>query len=242
MFKFRQAYFGEPKGNDHTTVRAPEDDKLTTPYGWAWMADWQRRIIPGFSMAWTRRSRMFDTFSVYVLPGVALVNSLFWDAALGFKIMTMLPLATLYMRTRDKTQDPNIKETYLREMMYSNEKIAELFNEETIHVLDYDMEWESGFPDVNKFPEFENKMFRFFNSDTSMCKGHFVFGDVESGAMMRLNIKTMPIAGPFRYNVGEPFFFYDVRAQINHNGVYTEVTLVDEAETLKKYRPFLFLY
>jgi len=50
----------------------------------------------------------------------------------------------------------------------------------------------------------------------------------------------MPIAGKSRYMVGEPFFFYDVVAEINHNGVYKEVVLVDKEESLKRYRPFLF--
>lgn len=58
---------------------------------------------------------------------------------------------------------------------------------------------------------------------------------------MTLKFKTMPIPGKFRYQVGEPFYFYDLRAEIKHDGVYKEVVLVDEAETLKKIRPFLFL-
>lgn len=51
----------------------------------------------------------------------------------------------------------------------------------------------------------------------------------------------MPSNGRFRYQVGEPFFFYDMRAEINHNGVYKEVVLVDENVSLKRNRPFLFL-
>lgn len=51
----------------------------------------------------------------------------------------------------------------------------------------------------------------------------------------------MPVAGKYRYEVGEPFYFYDLRAKINHHGVYKEVVLVDENESLKKVRPFLFL-
>lgn len=54
-------------------------------------------------------------------------------------------------------------------------------------------------------------------------------------------MKTMPVAGKFRYQVGEPFFFYDLRAEIMHNGVFKEVVLVDENEVLKTTRPFLFL-
>jgi len=241
-FKWRHAYFAATKESEHGRVKTPEESTIAPQYMHAWIADWQRRVSPGLMMAWNRRSRMFDNFSMYVLPGAAFASSLFWDLSFGFKIFTLLPLATLYTRIRDKTPDPDIKETHLREMMYNNETVAKYFNEDTIHVMDYDMEWEKGFPDVEKFPEFENKVFRFFNNDTSMCKGHFVFGDVESGAMMRLDIKTMPIASAFRYNVGEPYFFYSVTAQINHNGVYTEVKLVDEEESLKKYRPYLFLF
>lgn len=51
----------------------------------------------------------------------------------------------------------------------------------------------------------------------------------------------MPVAGKFRYQVGEPFFFYDLRAEILHKGVFKEVVLVDEKESLKTNRPFLFL-
>lgn len=192
--------------------------------------------------AYERRHRMYDNFSLYCLPGVSFFNSLFWDLNFGFKVLTILPMAILYTRTRDKTFDPDMKETYLREMIYNNEEIKKHFADETIHVMDYDFEYEKGLPCAEKFPEFDNKLFRFFNTDTSMCSGHFVFGDVESGATMRVDIKTMPIAGENRYQVAEPFFFYDVRAKINNNGVYSEVVLVDEAETLKKYRPYVFLY
>lgn len=59
--------------------------------------------------------------------------------------------------------------------------------------------------------------------------------------LAKKQMKTMPVAGKFRYQVGEPFFFYDLRAEITHNGVFKEVVLVDENEVLKKVRPFLFL-
>lgn len=185
---------------------------------------------------------MMDNFTVYALPAWAFAASLFWDLGLGFKLLTLIPVATAYVRIRDKTPDPDIKETYLREMIHTNEEISQHFSEDTIHVLDYDMEWEKGFPCAEKFPEFNNSMFRFFNTDTSMCRGHFVFGDVESGATMRLEVKTMPVAGHSRYQVGEPYFFYDVRAHINNNGVFSEVVLVDEAESLRRHRPYLFMF
>jgi hypothetical protein len=51
----------------------------------------------------------------------------------------------------------------------------------------------------------------------------------------------MPAPGNFRYQVGEPFFIYDLRAHIHRKGVYEEVVLVDENEVLKRTRPYLFL-
>lgn len=127
-------------------------------------------------------------------------------------------------------------------MIHSNPQIQKYFTVETLYVLDYDFEYDRGFPDEKEFPEFSNKIFRFFNTDTSMASGHFVFGDVESGATMTVRFGTMPVAGKSRYQVGEPFFFYDVTAEINHNGELHEVVLVDRKETLKKYRPFLLMF
>ena len=51
----------------------------------------------------------------------------------------------------------------------------------------------------------------------------------------------MPTHGKFRYQVGEPFFYYDVRAEVTHNGQVQEYVLADENEILKKHRPFLIV-
>jgi len=61
-----------------------------------------------------------------------------------------------------------------------------------------------------------------------MCTGFFKFGDVETGAVMTLNFKTMPAPGKFRYQLGEPFYYYNLKASIVHNGILKEVVLVDE--------------
>ena len=47
-------------------------------------------------------------------------------------------------------------------MMYSNSEITKYINEETIHVLDYEFEYDKGFPDPEKFPEFNNKVFFYY--------------------------------------------------------------------------------
>lgn len=82
-----------------------------------------------------------------------------------------------------------------------------------------------------------------------MTTGFFKMADVESGAVMNLKFKTMPVPGKFRYQIGEPFYFYDLRgellcwflAEVTHNGQHKEVVLVDEKVALQKIRPFLLI-
>ena len=73
-------------------------------------------------------------------------------------------------------------------MIHKNKELGELFKPESIHVLDYDLEFDEGLPDAAKFPEYENKLWRFFNSDAMFTTGFFKFGDVESGATMHLKV------------------------------------------------------
>lgn len=242
QYKFKNAYYSYPRdGTEHDKVRKPEDSKAAVPLFHNWIQDVVLRWVPGLQTWWDRRHRVYDNFSIYVLPGTALLFHQLSHITFGFQVFTLLPLALLYVRIRDRTYDPDFKETYLRDMIYKNKEISELFNEETIHVLDYDCEYDTTI-DTEKFPEYNNKTWRFFNTDTSMATGHFKFGDLDSGAVMTLKFKTMPAPGKFRYQVGEPFYFYDLRADIVHNGKFKEVVLVDEKETLKKLRPFLFLF
>eukprot|EP01017_Pseudomicrothorax_dubius_P044573 TRINITY_DN754_c0_g2_i1.p1 TRINITY_DN754_c0_g2~~TRINITY_DN754_c0_g2_i1.p1 ORF type:complete len:303 (+),score=71.86 TRINITY_DN754_c0_g2_i1:151-1059(+) len=242
QFKWRHAYYTYPReGHEATRIKRPEELKDAVPIFGAWIHDAIYRGWPTLKCWWFRRHRMFDPFSVYLLPGTSLFFYQFTDLTFGFTVLSALPWFVLYTRIRDKTLDPDFKETFLRDMLYKNEKITKYFKEETIHVLDYEFEYDKGYPDAEKFPEYNNKVWRFMNTDTGMCSGHMKFGDVESGATMTLWIKTMPVPGRFRYQVGEPFFFYSLRAEIQHDGVLEEVVLVDENEVLKRTRPFLFL-
>jgi hypothetical protein len=45
-------------------------------------------------------------------------------------------------------------------------------------LLDYELEYETGYLDEKKFPEFKNGYFRFFNNDTHLTTGFFKFGDL----------------------------------------------------------------
>lgn len=149
-------------------------------------------------------------------------------------------MGAIWIRWRDRSADPTIEETYLRAMLHENERIQQLFSVETMHVLDFDCDY-APYPDPEEFPEFNNKYFRFFNTDGNMTKGHFVFGDLESNATMKLTFETMPVVGKARFELGEPFYFFDVQAEITHNGVLEKVVLVDRQESLRKFRPFLMM-
>lgn len=69
-------------------------------------------------MWYDRRARMYDTFSLYVLPGTSFICYTLSDLTLGFKALTYFPWLLLYTRVRDKCLDPDFKETYLRDMLY----------------------------------------------------------------------------------------------------------------------------
>ena len=185
-----------------------------------------------------RYVRITDPYTTKFLPLMALALQPFTGVTVGFQILQFMCIASLYIRWRDKTVEPDIQESYLRTLLEENEKISELFKVETMHVLDYQCEYQP-IPCNEEFPEFNNKYFRFFNADSNMTKGHFVFGDLESNATMKLTFETMPVQGKSRFCIGEPFYFFDVVAEINHNGVYERVVVVDRKESLNKVRPFL---
>lgn len=58
----------------------------------------------------------------------------------------------------------------MRDILYANEEITKYFNEESIHVLDYDLEFEKGYLDPEVFPEYKNKFWSFLllNQDSSI--------------------------------------------------------------------------
>lgn len=94
--------------------------------------------------------------------------------------------------------------------------MAKLFTPTTYHIIDYDQEWDEGRSNPY-FPEYKTVSAKFFNADTNTTTGMLKFGDVESGAMMTLNYKTMPYAST-KYTLSDPFYIYDMYAVVTHNG------------------------
>lgn len=76
-------------------------------------------------------------------------------------------------------------------MIHQHPDIGALFKPETIHVLDYDLDYDAGYPDEKKFPEFNSKIWRFFNSDAGFTSGFFKFGDLQSNATMNFKVKDI---------------------------------------------------
>ena len=75
-----------------------------------------------------------------------------------------------------------------------------------------------------------------------MCRGHFVFADVDSKATMKVQFETMPIRGEFRFQMSDAYFMFDVVADVNKgDGTHERVVLVDRQKTLKQVRPFLLM-
>ena len=177
---------------------------------------------------------------MFFLPTVILTMHSVNHLSIGFLMIQLLALGNFWSRMRDRSADPEIEETYLRALMEDTPEITKNFNVDTMHVLDHDVEF-SKFPSSEEFPEFDNKLFRFFNADSNMTEGYFVFGDLESNATLKVKFSTMPVVGKSRFTLGEPFFYFDVTASMNCNGVHEEIIIVDREKTLKKVRPFLMM-
>ena len=189
QYAWKPAYYTYLKDNfEPTHVKKPEDSPATRPLFYSYWQDILLRVFPSLKAVYNRSERFQDPFQIFVLPSLSIFFYQFWDLAIGFKGLTILPWMLFWTRLRDKTANPDFNEVHLRDILHENPEIGELFKAETIHVLDHEMEYDEGFPCEKKFPEFKNKFFRFFNNDSHMASGFFKFGDLESGATMTLRV------------------------------------------------------
>lgn len=159
QWNFRHSYKSEPMEHEHTRVKKPEDSREYDSWYGATKRDWMNRLIPNFNLYRNRIHRTADPVNLYLFPIWATFGFVNWDLAFGFKLFTMVPLICLYTRIRNKVIDPEIPESHLREMMHTHERLGKLFNVDTTQVLDYDAEYDRGFPDAQEFPEFNNWLF-----------------------------------------------------------------------------------
>ena len=97
---------------EHTEVRRPEDSKTVADIFHGWTSDVLLRWVPGMKCWVDRKHRLSDPFQAYFLPGTALTMYQFTDVSVGFKILTVAPVLMFWIRGRDKTFDPDFKETF----------------------------------------------------------------------------------------------------------------------------------
>jgi hypothetical protein len=140
-------------------------------------------------------------------------------------------------RIRDKGFEPTIDEVWLYDTIFKNPKILSLFTSKTMHVIDYDQEWDKG-RENPYFPEVRTTIAKFFNADSNTSTGFFKFGDLESGALMTLHFRTMPYANN-KYHISEPYYIYDMYAEITHEGDYEKVELIKAEDVFKTKRIFV---
>lgn len=189
QYKWKHAYYTYPKDTyEHTHVAKPEDSPAVRPLFWPWVQDVLMRLVPSAKRWYERRNRWSDNFQLYVLPFTSLFFYQFSHLNLGFALYSFVPLMWFYTRMRDRSLDPDLKETYLLDTLFNHPEISKYFGVDSTHILDYDLEFDEGYPCEQKFPEFKNKFWRFFNKDSHMCTGFYKFGDVESGATMTLKV------------------------------------------------------
>ena len=156
---FNYAYFHEAEENFPKGRPRPEDSKTYESYFASAKAHFNRRFKNWFTVAYSRRHRMHTPFDMFLLPGSALFMFHFWPLSMGFKILTLVPSVSFLLRIKDKTADPEVPETFLRDMIHKNEAITKHFKVETMQTMDFDFDFAKSFPCEKEFPEFQNPLF-----------------------------------------------------------------------------------
>ena len=159
QWSFNNAYYCEPEENDPVGRPKPEDSKTHGSYMGTFKSHFERRFKNIFTLLYARRERLYNPFDLFVLPISTMFFLQFWDLHLGFKGFSMMLLLSMITRARDRVMDPQCPETYLREMIHKNEALKKYFAVETMQTMDFDFQYIPGYPNMEEFPEFDNKLF-----------------------------------------------------------------------------------
>jgi hypothetical protein len=144
-------------------------------------------------------------------------------------------------RIQSKTAEPKIDEVWLFDLLLSHEKTKNYLKHGSFHVIDLNIEFDKGMENLKDFPLYNTRLAKFFNADTNTCTGWLKIGDVETGAHVKLSFKTMPYSAN-TYWWTEPFLFYDMVAEITHDGEYKVEHLIKKEEVLQAKNPFVPLF
>lgn len=215
FFEFQTTFKGadgfEPKQTNYDPTKFSYSNDIFKGDYW----EWRMRAADYLYQIGCRLHRSNDGWT-RTLVGYTAFSFLMASQALVWKIHFVLGCLTTAARIRDKGAEPTVDEINILDTIFAHEKLSQLFSPETYHVIDYDQEWDSGRSNPY-FPEYKTKTAKFFNADTNTTTGMYKFGDVESGATMTLNFKTMPFSNN-KYHFTEPFLIYDMYATVSHNG------------------------
>lgn len=160
---FNYAFYYDLEENFPTGKPKPEDSRPYETYMASFKAHFHRRFSNWLTIPYHRRHRLYNSFDLFVLPLSACFFFQFWHLDAGFKMLGLIPTVAFFMRLKDKTADPEMPETFLRDMIHKNEQLKKYFSVETMQTMDYHFEYLEGFPDEAEFPEFSNKLFSQLN-------------------------------------------------------------------------------
>ena len=153
QYKWKPAYYTYLKdGYEPTRVGKPEDEPAVRPPFYSIFQDFLYRVFPGLKTIYHRSERYQDPFQIVFLPSFSIFFYQFWDLAMGFKGLSFLSAMLFWTRIRDRVVDPDVNEVHLRDIIHQNAELGALFKPETIHLLDYDLEYDTGMPCEKKFP------------------------------------------------------------------------------------------
>lgn len=143
-----------------------------------------------------------------MLAGYTSFCFLMASQAFVWKLHLAFSAAVLVTRIRDRGNEPRADEINILDTVFANDKLNTLFTPDTYHIIDFDQEFDSGFNSA-RFPDYDSTMARWFNVDCNTTTGMYKFGDVETGATMTVDFKTMPFSHT-KFEFTEPFLIYDM--------------------------------
>ena len=139
-----------------------------------------------------------------------------------------------------KTEEPKLDEVWLFDFLLNHPEIKKYMHKGSFHVVDFNMEYDEGF-NSELFPNYDTPIARFFNTDTNTTKGFMKIGDLETGAQITVNFKTMPFsANQFMYS--DPFMVYDMIVDVNHKGDLQTFHLIKAEDVLQAKKVFVPLF
>ena len=113
-------------------------------------------LRPMMNKVFRNSDRCLTSLETVFLPTIITIGLINWPYALFYKMGTFLFSGVLITRFMNKTAEPESPETYLREMIHTHSQLKELFKVETTTTLDFKLDYVKKYPDVGKFPEFNN--------------------------------------------------------------------------------------